>query len=168
MNIVLIGFKNCGKSFTGKMLAEKLQWSFADTDVLLQQMYNHVHNSEFTIPEIYKHEKEQGFRAWEKNAIESLTELRHTIIATGGGCIVDNENIEALKKIGKLIYLEASEETLRERQKEKHTDLVVDKEDRRKRYESAADKIVNIDNRDVIDVMLDIMEYILETSLKYL
>ena len=117
MNIIFIGFKNCGKTTVGQTLAKKVHCQFLDTDLLLQNLYNIENNTDFSVPEIYRQEGEVEFRNWEARVITSLQEIDNTIISTGGGIVLHPDNIPTLKKMGKVVYLQVSSEELLKRQK---------------------------------------------------
>ncbi len=110
MNLILIGFKNAGKSTIGKILAEKIKKTFFDIDQLIEQNYNGL--SYF---EIYQKEGEKRFRELEKKAVFSLRDVKNAVIATGGGTLLASQNQALLKSIGKLIYLYVEKDVLRER-----------------------------------------------------
>jgi shikimate kinase len=173
MNIILIGFKNAGKTTIGQQLAEQLQWPFFDTDELLKNLYNHVNSSDFSVPEIYKREKADGFRAWEQNAIESLLETEDSVIATGGGCVLTEENVAILKRMGKVIYLQVSANELLKRQENTRVPAFMNKADptidflkiyaeREPIYEKIADSIVEVENKDSIDIIAEIVGFIIK------
>jgi len=115
MNLILFGFKGCGKTHYGKKLAEKMQRSFVDTDNILQEIYAQETGQNVSVREIHRILGEEGFRALEKKAVERLKSLSNAIIALGGGAILDPQNCETLQKIGQLVYLQASMQTLRQR-----------------------------------------------------
>jgi len=172
MNIILIGFKNVGKTTTGQHLAEKLDFPFFDTDVLLLNLYNHVNGGNSSLVEIYKKEKEQGFRAWEQNAIESLQEVENAVIATGGGSILSEENIRIFKNKGKIVYLKAAAAELLKRQENNGIPAFINKtdpindflkiyHDREPIYARIADHIVNVENKDDFDILTEIIEGII-------
>lgn len=115
MNLILFGFKGCGKTYYGKRLAEKLHRPFVDTDLLIEELYSQETGESLAIREIYRKKGEEAFRALEKRAIHQLSGSANTIISLGGGAILDPENQEILKKIGDLVYLQASMQTLKRR-----------------------------------------------------
>jgi shikimate kinase len=112
MNIILIGFKNSGKSSVGKALAAALKFNFIDTDRLIERLYQQHKSLELTVREIYQQEGEKFFRAQEKKVILSLKHDKKTVIATGGGSVLDRENVYHLKKIGMLVHLKVSFEEI--------------------------------------------------------
>jgi len=92
MNIYLIGYRCTGKSSVGKSLAKILGWSFLDADVELVKEYK------ITISEIVATEGWESFRKKEKHVLKRLSSLDKHVIATGGGAILDEENVKNMKK----------------------------------------------------------------------
>ncbi len=115
MNIILIGFKNCGKTTIGKILAHTLNYKFIDTDTLLEKYYFQRQGLLLPSYKIHHQEGEMKFRQIEKSAINTLLNVKKTIIATGGGSVLNQENVNFFKKIGKMIYLYVPQEILFER-----------------------------------------------------
>lgn len=101
MNVVLIGYRACGKSTVGKLLAEKMKISFLDTDLLIEE------NIGKSIKEIVAGQGWDFFRAREKEAVQQLAQKSNCVIATGGGVVLDGENVDSLKKIGVVVWLNA-------------------------------------------------------------
>ncbi len=106
MNVVLIGYRGCGKSTIGRALAERLGWPFVDTDNLIQQ------RTGMTIREIFADGAEEGFRELEAGVIAEVARLDRHVISTGGGAVLRSENVDALRRSGKLVYLTAPPEIL--------------------------------------------------------
>ncbi|WP_066622101.1 chorismate mutase [Clostridium magnum] len=98
-NIVLIGMPGCGKTTIGKIIAEKLNRKFIDIDEYIEKTNN------ATIPEIFKN-GEKHFRMLESKAVEELSKETNAILATGGGVIKNQENIEKLAKNGLIIFVD--------------------------------------------------------------
>lgn len=115
MNIVLIGFKNSGKTTVGTSLAFRLGHQFIDTDDAIEIKYFNMHRKQLSVREIYKLCGEQYFRQLEKEIILGLHITRPTILATGGGSILDKENVKRLKQLGTLVYLSLPLEKLVDR-----------------------------------------------------
>ncbi len=111
MNLVLIGSPGSGKTTVGKLLSERLKTDFVDTDERIQTLFGDIS----MIIEIMGREK---FRRCEKEVVKVESTRKNAVIATGGGVVLDEENVSLLKGGGKLFYLRASEETLYERLKE--------------------------------------------------
>lgn len=102
MNIILIGFKNSGKTTLGKEVAELFSMSFVDTDDLICQQFP---TADLSIKQIYNKVGDRIFRELELAAIKSLEGTNKTIIATGGGCVTHRPSVKVLKTLGNLIYL---------------------------------------------------------------
>jgi shikimate kinase len=109
MNIVLIGYRGSGKSTVGKRLAQLLGMSFVDTDALIAERAGQ------SIKEIFAAEGETGFRERESVVIQEVTSKSNTIIAAGGGAILRPENVAAMKRSGKVVWLQADPEVLHAR-----------------------------------------------------
>lgn len=95
MNIVLIGLKSCGKTSVGRALAAKLGKFFIDTDELIMERHG---NRRQSIREICLQNGENYFRNLEKEVIATLAALDDAVVATGGGAVLEEENIKNLKK----------------------------------------------------------------------
>ena len=104
-NFILVGFKGSGKSTLGKKLASQLKYAFIDIDCLIS---SNCHD-------FYKTYGEKAFREAEKKAIFSLKDVQKAVIATGGGALLDPENVCVLKKIGRLIYLKEDKQIIKKR-----------------------------------------------------
>ena len=109
MNVVLIGFRGSGKSTVGRVLAARLGWSFLDTDAVIEQ------RTGMTIRDIYADRAEDGFRTIESQVVAEVPGLERHVISTGGGVVLRAENVERLRRCGKVVYLIAPAEVLWER-----------------------------------------------------
>lgn len=98
-NLVLTGMPGSGKSTIGKLLAEKLKKEYVDTDARI------VAKEGREIAEIFAHDGEAYFRTVESEVIGELSDRTGLVIATGGGAILRDENVERLKLNGRLIFL---------------------------------------------------------------
>lgn len=105
----LIGPMGAGKSSVGRRLAAELGLRFHDTDARIRE------RTGVDIPLIFEIEGEAGFRRREHDVLLELAEQEDTVIATGGGIVLDEENREILRRRGVVIHLSASLETLLER-----------------------------------------------------
>lgn len=108
-NIVLTGMMGTGKTVVGRYLAEQLKIPFYDLDELIEQ------ESGLDIPTIFREQGEAVFRALEREMVARLCELQGCVIATGGGTIVNPENLRRLRKHGEIICLTAAPERILER-----------------------------------------------------
>lgn len=105
-NIILIGFMGCGKTSVGGKLSRALHYRFLDTDQLLEDAFG------CTIREFFAREGEEEFRRRETGLISDfLGSLGSTVLSTGGGMPLREENAKILKKLGTVFWLKASEET---------------------------------------------------------
>ena len=100
-NIILTGFMGTGKTTVGRLLAEKLNFEFVDTDVMIEEW------SGKTIAEIFVEDGEQAFRQMERDTARRLGEEVGQVIATGGRMMLDPENISALNPTGRIFCLTA-------------------------------------------------------------
>ena len=99
-NIVLVGMPSSGKSTIGSALAERLGMSFVDTDALVVEM------EKMSIPEIFESRGEKYFRSVERDAVLEAAKYSNTVIATGGGVILNPHNTELLRQNGKIYFLD--------------------------------------------------------------
>ncbi len=98
-NIVLIGMPGAGKSTIGRILSEKLRYELVDTDKLI------VEREGCEISEIFSNKGEGYFRDLESSVIKDVSLRKNIIISTGGGAILRDENVSALKAYGRLYFL---------------------------------------------------------------
>jgi shikimate kinase/3-dehydroquinate synthase len=108
-NLIITGFSGTGKSLVAKEVALGLNRDFLDTDDEI------VKQSCKPIAEIFRQGGEDKFRELEREAIKKACQQRQTVIAIGGGAIVDPNNYELLAKTGLIVCLEAKPETIYER-----------------------------------------------------
>ena len=113
-NLYLVGMPGAGKSTIGKALARKLILPFVDAD---HEMLSHTG---VPISTIFELEGEAGFRTREMQLIHELCERDGILLATGGGAILKEENRDALRRSGVVIYLHASLENLWQRTRHDH------------------------------------------------
>ena len=98
-NISLVGMPGAGKTTVGRILAEKLGMGFCDTDEEIEKIAG---ESPEKIIEKYGEER---FREIETKVAESVSSLRGVVIATGGGTILREKNVEKLRSCGVVIWL---------------------------------------------------------------
>jgi shikimate kinase len=162
-NIILIGFMGVGKGTVARALVKKSNMFAIDTDDLIESMENRK------IKKIFDVEKEPYFRALEKKtALWLQKSVNNTIISTGGG-FYKQENIN---KIGKVVYLKSSFQGILDRinaapnavNKLKKRPLLQNMEEAIKLYDSrAADYekvakiIVDVENKDLKDIVKEIL-----------
>lgn len=103
-----------GKSEVGKLLAQRLQREFFDTDTVIEQAAGQP------ITRIFAEKGETHFRELEKQVIRQVCQKHELVIATGGGTIVNMDNAICLKESGTVICLTASPETIVQRVQGNH------------------------------------------------
>jgi shikimate kinase len=105
-NIALTGFMAVGKSAVARRLARRLKRPFIDLDRAIAKAEG------LTVREIFERKGEPYFRALEKRMLQEALSEDGQVIATGGGAVVDAENLRLLKERSVLICLTAPPETL--------------------------------------------------------
>ncbi|MFH1540915.1 MAG: shikimate kinase [Elusimicrobiota bacterium] len=126
MNIVLTGFMATGKSDVGKKIAYILKIKFVDTDKLIEKKIG------MKISEIFAKKGERFFRDVESEIAETVSKHKNYIIATGGGIVLRQKNINVLKKNGKIVNLYASTGKILERVFENTDRPLLNVKDRKK------------------------------------
>lgn len=106
--IVLTGFRGTGKSTVARLLSDQLGLPCVDTDLLVEE------NAGLTIAGIFARGGEKEFRALEHTVIQTLSS-RDSVIATGGGAVLDPVNIASLRKDSLMVYLDADPMDITER-----------------------------------------------------
>ncbi|MDH5360808.1 MAG: shikimate kinase AroK [Gammaproteobacteria bacterium] len=146
--IFLVGLMGAGKSTIGKQLAKVLHKEFVDSDREIEAQTG------ATIPLIFELEGEEGFRRRECEMIDRLTRQADTVLATGGGAILNEENRKVLRERGLVVYLHATVDQLLERTRMDRNRPLLQTEDPRARLEElleARDPLY----RDVADITVD-------------
>lgn len=105
-NIVLCGMPSSGKTTVGKEIAKVFDKKFIDTDDVV------VEKRKESISDIFEKYGEGEFRKEERLAIEELSKENGLVIATGGGAVLDENNVRALKRNGVILFLDRSLENL--------------------------------------------------------
>ena len=105
-NLVLTGFMGAGKSTVGRLLAEKLNLRYVDTDAEIER------RAKMSIAEIFEKHGEAYFRELERRVVEEVSELEGCVIVTGGGVVLNRENISNLRRKGVIVYLHAEPEVI--------------------------------------------------------
>lgn len=166
-NIILIGFMGAGKSAVGRYISDNTEYKIIDTDYYIEKKEN------CKISEIFAEKGEEYFREAETKALEDILKFRNNsyVISVGGGLPMREENRVLMHKLGTVIYLRATVDTLENRLKgdtkrpllqggdirEKITALM---EKREAVYESAADAVIDTDNKEFEDVFKEIKEIV--------
>lgn len=168
-NVYLIGPMGSGKTAVGKQLARLLQLQFHDSDAEIEQ------RTGVDIPYIFEKEGESGFREREREVLDSLTQLKNVVVATGGGAVMLPRNRENLGSRGRVVYLRTSVEQQLERTRHGRQRPLLYTDDpegklrelmkvRAPLYESIATIVVNTDGRQVRAVAEEIVQRLQELS----
>ena len=99
-NIVLVGMPGSGKSSVAALLGQRLGRRVWEADEEVENMAG------CSIPEIFTREGEEGFRARENLVLQALGKLSGTVISTGGGCVIREENYDLLHQNGRIFWLQ--------------------------------------------------------------
>lgn len=163
-HVILIGFMGCGKSTVGIRLSYRLRRVVEDTDKRIER------EQKKTISEIFAESGEPFFRDLETDLLKRMEEEKgFKIISTGGGLPLREENRELLRSLGKVFYLRAKPETIYNRLKHDTTRPLLQGEDplgkirnlmaqRSAIYESAADVVVDVDDKRIEKIIEEIVE----------
>ncbi|HWT75904.1 MAG TPA: shikimate kinase [Mobilitalea sp.] len=163
-NIILIGFMGSGKTSAGMWLAERLTYQFKDSDQLIEKKAGD------TINHIFAVYGEEYFRNMETDLIKDLIPtLNNSVISTGGGLPIREQNAKLLKELGYVVFLKATKQTTVDRLQGDATRPLLQGEDLEKKvermleirtpiYEKAAHKTITTDGRSIQEVAELIME----------
>ena len=143
-SVVLIGMMGCGKSTIGRLLARRLGWGFVDTDALVEA------EAGCAVRDIFARLGESSFRELEAGVIAALPGGDDPrVVAVGGGAVMRDDNLQALRRLGTLVHLRVSPPELARRlgaaqhrpllatEPDKAATLAALVERRRQRYEMA-------------------------------
>lgn len=128
-NIALTGFMAVGKSVVGKRLAQRLKRRFVDLDQAIEKKEG------MTVSEIFDRKGENYFRQAEKSMLSDVLKKDGQVIATGGGAVMDQQNLDLLKQKALLVCLMARPETLLRRSGTGKDRPLLKGEDRQKRIQ---------------------------------
>ncbi len=163
-NIVLTGFMGTGKTEVGRALAQLKGLKLIDVD-------NEIENSEkMTINDIFEEFGEEKFREIETEMIEKVSREENVVISTGGGAVLKQQNMDALKKTGIVICLMATPETILERtgnsderpllKVEKPLEKINELLQFRRPYYEQADIIINTEEKTPLQIAEEIIDKI--------
>ena len=161
-NIVLTGFMGTGKTTIGKTLSRILHMKLVDIDEEIEKA------QKMTINDIFSNFGEKHFRDIETATIKKFSRDSNIIISTGGGAVLKEENMEALKENSVIFCLNASAETILERTsrsgdrpllkvenpKEKINELL----DCRRPFYKKAGIMIETDDKTPLEIVDEIME----------
>ncbi len=164
-NIFLIGFMGSGKSTIASCLAENYGMEIIEMDQLI------VEREGMSIPDIFAQKGEPYFRDAETNLLIEIQSEENKVVSCGGGVVLREKNIEEMKKGGKIVLLNAKPETILERVKDddnrpllrgnKNVEFISNMmEQRRPKYENAADFVIQTDGKAADEICNEIFEKI--------
>ncbi len=172
MNIVLIGMKHCGKSTAARGLARRLGGAAIDTDDILAELYAADTGQRKSVREIFRELGDTGFAELERRSLETILHRieqnqAERVVALGGRTAMREDLQPLIKRIGRVVYLQADFETLFERVRAgglppflnaadpKGSFLALCRE-RAEVYEAFADEILSVDGlspSEVVDAL---------------
>ncbi len=115
MNIVLVGFKSCGKTTLGKSLAKHLAMQFIDTDLRLESLHHALTKKKEGCRTIYQDYGREYFRYLETMSLASFLWSDNAVVSTGGGAVLSDANCKLLSKAGLCIFIDTSLELIKKR-----------------------------------------------------
>lgn len=99
LNLILVGMPGCGKSSLGRILAQETKRPFVDCDGEI------VRRAGMSIPEIFEKQGEEHFRRLETEVLQEVCKESGSVIATGGGAILREENVRAMRQNGRVCFI---------------------------------------------------------------
>jgi shikimate kinase len=166
-NLFLIGYRCTGKSSVGNLLAAALSRMFVDTDSLVASQKG------MSIREIVTSRGWKVFRRFEHTVLNQVCTADQQVVATGGGIVLDADNVNLMKGSGRIIWLRASPETIKARMVKDEdsvavrpaltsTDSISEIEEtlakRIPLYKNAMDFLVDTDHREIDEICGVIMK----------
>lgn len=166
-NIVLIGFMGAGKSTVSDYLSTMFAMKIVEMDQVIAE------REEMSVPDIFATYGEEYFRDRETELLVEMQTHKNTVISCGGGAVLRERNVAEMKKNGRVVLLTASPETVYERVKDSDDRPVLNgrknvkgiaklMEQRQDRYETAADIVINTDNKTVLQVCEELVQRLME------
>ena len=160
-HIFLIGFMGAGKSSAARVLSQNHGLQYLEMDRQIEE------DAGMTIPEIFEKKGEEAFRQMETDLIFSLADKAPMVVSCGGGAAMRQENVDEMKRLGTIVYLSASPETIYDRVHLRHHRPLLEgnmnveyitglMNARLPKYIAAADITVETDNRTIGDIVSDI------------
>lgn len=169
MNIILIGPPKCGKSAVGLALSKHCGKAFLDTDRAIEALHRNSKNEFLNVREICIQYGLSYFRDLEKKVVNQIKLESSMVIATGGGTILDDENLNFLRTLGPCFFLNVNKEILVQRMLQDMPSYV-DRDNpigsflsllqlRAPLYEILATKIIHCENLSPTEISLKILGF---------
>ena len=168
-NIVLIGFMGAGKSTISDYLKNVLAMDVVEMDQCI------VERQGMSISDIFETYGEEYFRELETNLLIEMQSHKNAVISCGGGAALRERNVAEMKKNGRVVLLTATPETIFERVKDSNDRPVLNgrknvkgiselMEQRREKYEAAADIVINTDDKTVLQICEELVQHLQESE----
>ena len=166
-NIVLIGFMGTGTSTVSDCLHSMFGMKVVEMDQVIAE------REQMSIPDIFAAYGEEYFRGLETRLLVEMQSRKNTVVSCGGGAALRERNVAEMKKNGKVVLLTASPETVYERVKDDGGRPLLEgrkdvkgiselMEQRRAKYEAAADIVINTDNKTARQVCEELVQRFME------
>ncbi len=166
-NIVLIGFMGAGKSTVSEYLSTLFAMKYVEMDQVIAK------REQMSIPDIFETYGEEYFRNRETELLIELQSERNVVISCGGGAAMRERNVAEMKKNGRVVLLTASPEVIYSRVKDTEDRPVLKgrknvegiselMEQRRGKYEAAADIVIRTDRKSVLEICEELIERLTE------
>lgn len=164
-NIFLIGFMGCGKSTVAKELHRNYGMRLIEMDEALARQEG------MSIADIFREKGEPYFRKIETELLENMQKISGTVVSCGGGAAMRQENVDCMRRSGKIVLLTAEPETILQRVKNsdsrpllrgRKNEAAIREllEERRPAYEKAADVVIRTDGKEIDTICKELMEKI--------
>ena len=161
-NIYLTGIMSCGKTTKGRKVAQKLGWEFVDADKYIEEI------SGESIAQMFE-KGEDYFRNWESKAMYMLSQRKNLVVATGGGVVLRDVNVSAMKLSGIIALIERNIDDIIANVNTETRPLLKDGadklrkiyEDRKERYYNTCDVVIKSHEYDMYKTGNDIVKIIL-------
>ena len=166
-NIFLIGFMGCGKSTVAAKMNQMYGLHVVEMDQEISKQ------QEMSLSELFKKYGEEYFRNLESELLKEIQTNSSQVVSCGGGVVLREQNVALMKKNGKIVLLTAKPENVLKRVmknndrpilegKKNVQDIAALMENRREKYESAADLVVATDDKSITEIGKEIMRKLRE------
>lgn len=163
-NIIIIGFMGVGKTSVGKRLADLFKMEFIDTDKEIERITG------MSVSQIFTRFGEVRFRSEENLVVSKVAQKTNSVISTGGGAVIELENVKALQEKGILICLGATPEVIQARvgkrggrpllQKDKSMERILSLLEERADFYGQADYTVDTTNLTLEETLKKVLDYL--------
>jgi len=164
-NIIFIGFKGCGKTTVGRLVAEKLKKGFTDSDAIIEEIHKKKTGESIPFRQIFETRGKDHFLTLEKGAMGDIAKMDDRVISLGGGTLFGTACLEDIKRLGIIIFLYVEKETLYNRIMANGHPPFFDKDSPKKSFDSIYKKRIDT-YRDVSNIIIDNTEITPEGAAK--